>query len=228
MTNAATTPRERLATFIREQLVSGFWPYDDVRESVLLDVEDDTDIPADEAIALLDSMWDQRLAEQQTWTDTGDFGRLERLFAQLESDGILGRMCFTCCNNCAFYEIDGERTPGDNANDPYPYREWAFVYFHHQDAERLGEPDPILFLAYSAWTLHPQLPKDLIDAASRGDEAARGEAVAQSEVLLGQQIVAAATNCGLTPEWSGSRHERIALRIRDWRKPLAPRPSETV
>jgi len=227
MINAATTPHEELATFIREQLVSGFRSYDDLRESVLFRVEDDTDIPADEAIALLESMWDQRLAEQQTWTDTGDFGRLERLFAQLESGGILGRMCFTCCNNCAFYEIDYERTPSDDANDPYPYREWAFVYFHDQDAAGLGEPDPILFLAYSAWTLHPQLPNDLITAASRGDEAARGEAVAQSEVLLGHQIVAAAANCGLTPEWSGSRHERIALRIRDWRKPLAPRPSET-
>ena len=42
------------------------------------------------------------------------------------------------------------------------------------------------------------------------------------------QIVAAATNCGLTAQWSGSRHERIALQLRDWRKPLAPRPSETV
>ncbi len=223
-----STPHEDLATYIREQLVCAFFDYDDVRESVLFHAEDETDIPADEATALLDSMWDQRVAEQQSWTDTGDFGRLERLFAQLESEGILGRMSFMCCNNCAFSAIDEERTPTENANDPYPYREWAYVYFHDQDAERLGEPDPVLFLAYSAWTPHSQLPKDLIDAASRGDEAARREAVAQSEVLLGQQIVAAATNCGLTAQWSGSRHERIALQIRDWRKPLAPRPSETV
>lgn len=221
------TQREELTTFIREQLVSGFWPYDNVRESVIDNIEDDTDIPADEAAALLDVMWDQRVAEQQSWPDTGDFGRLERLFAQLESDGVLCRMCFMCCNNCAFDAIDEERTPSDNANDPYPYREWAFVYFHEQDAERLGEPDPVLFLAYSAWTYHSQLPKDLIAAASRGDEAARREAVAQSEVLLGQQIVAAATDCGLTAEWSGSRRERIAIKIRDWRKPLAPRPTET-
>ncbi len=55
----------------------------------------------DQATALLDSMWDQRVAEQQSWADTGDFGRLERLFAQLESEGILGRMSFMCCNNCA-------------------------------------------------------------------------------------------------------------------------------
>lgn len=220
------TQHEELATAIRVRLVSGFWPYDDVRESVLADVEDDSDIPADEAIALLDSMWDQRLAEQQSWTDTGDFGRLERMFAELDADGILGRMNFTCCNNCAFHDIDDERTPANNANLPYPYREWAYVYFHAQDAERLGEPDPLLYLSFSAWTHHSRLPKDLIDAASRGDEAARRKAVAQSEVLLGQQIVAAATNCGLTAEWSGSRHERIALHIRDWRKPLAPRASE--
>lgn len=217
------TQHDELATFIREQIICGFWPYDEVRESVRFHIEDDSDIPADEAIALLDSMWDQRLTEQQTWTGTGDFGRLERMFAELDADGILGRMNFTCCNTCAFHDIDYERTPTNDPDHPYPYREWAYVYFHAQDAERLGEPDPVLFLAYSAWTYHRHLPAPVVDAASRGDEAARKEAVERSEVLLGQQIVAAARNCGLTAEWSGSRHERIALQIRDWRKPLAPR-----
>lgn len=212
-----------LAAFIQEQLVCGFWTYDDVRESVLSHAEDDSDISAEAATALLDSMWDQRIAEQESWTDTGDFGRLERMFAQLESEGILGRMCFMCCNTCAFDAIDDERTPADDADHPYPYREWAYLYFHAQDADRLGVPDPLLYLAYSAWTYHPQLPRELMDEALRGDEKAAREAVERSEVLLGEQIVAAARDCGLTAQWSGSRHERVCLHIRDWRKPLPSR-----
>jgi hypothetical protein len=212
-----------LAEYIREQLVCGFWTYDDVRESVLSHIEDDSDIPADVATALLDAMWDQRVAEQESWPDTGDFGRLEQMFAQLESEGVLPRMCFTCCNTCAFDAIDDERTPADVADRPYPYREWAYVYFHAQDADRLSAADPHLYLAYSAWTYHSQLPGDLVDAASRGEESAAKEAFERTEVLLGQQIVAAARNHGLTAQWSGSRHERVCLEIRDWRKPLPPR-----
>ncbi|OBJ37683.1 hypothetical protein A5630_04210 [Mycolicibacterium mucogenicum] len=218
-----STQHEELADLIRERLVCGFWSYDDVRESVLEHIDDDSDITADTAVALLDSMWDQRIAEQQSWPDTGDFGRLQQMFAQLESEGILGRMCFMCCNNCAFDAIDDERTPTDDAGAAYPYREWAYVYFHAQDADRLGAPDPLLYLAYSAWTHHSRLPQELVDAAQSGDGAARRESVERSEVLLGEQIVAAATRCGLTPQWSGSRHERVALQIRDWRKPLPPR-----
>ncbi|QPG67975.1 PLD nuclease N-terminal domain-containing protein [Mycolicibacterium mucogenicum] len=214
---------EELADLIREQLVCGFWAYDDVRESVLSHLDADSDITADAAVDLLDTMWDQRIVEQQSWPNTGDFGRLQQMFAQLASEGILGRMCFMCCNNCAFDAIDDERTPADDAGAAYPYREWAYVYFHAQDADRLGSPDPLLYLAYSAWTQHSRLPKELVDAAQSGDAAARRESVERSEVLLGEQIVAAATRCGLTPQWSGSRHERIALQIHDWRKPLPPR-----
>ncbi|WP_197035066.1 MULTISPECIES: PLD nuclease N-terminal domain-containing protein [unclassified Mycobacterium] len=217
------TQHEELADLVREQLVCGFWAYDDVRESVLSQIDGDSDITADAAIDLLDSMWDQRIAEQQSWPDTGDFGRLQQMFAQLEAEGILGRMCFMCCNNCAFDAIDDERTPTDDAGADYPYREWAYVYFHAQDADRLGTPDPLLYLAFSTWTHHSRLPKELVDAAGRGDGAARRESVERSEVLLGEQIVAAATRCGLTAQWSGSRHERIALQIHDWRKPLSPR-----
>ncbi len=212
-----------LAEFIREQLVCGFWTYDVVLESVLSHIEDDSDISAEAATALLDSMWDQRVAEQEAWTDTGDFGRLQRMFEQLDSQGILGRMCFMCCNTCAFDAIDDERTPGGDADDPYPYREWAYVYFHAQDADHLGTADPVLYLAYSAWTYHSQLPRELVGAASRGEETAAREAVERTEVLLGEQIVAAARNSGLTAQWSGSRHERVCLQIRDWRKPLPSR-----
>ena len=217
------TQRQELAAYIREQLVCGFWAYDDVRESVLSHAEDASDMSADATTALLDSMWDERVVEQQSCTDTGDFGRLEQMFAQLESEGILGRMCFMCCNTCAFDAIDDERTPTDGVNQPYPYREWAYVYFHAQDANHLGAPDPLLYLAYSAWTHHAHLPRELADAASRGEETAMRESVERTEVLLGRQIVAAARNCGLTAQWSGSRHERVSLQIHDWRKPLPPR-----
>ncbi|BBX83613.1 DUF6891 domain-containing protein [Mycolicibacterium aubagnense] len=118
---------------------------------------------------------------------------------------------------------DRKGTAADDGDHPYPYREWAYVYFHAQDADHLGAPDPVLYIAYSAWTYHSQLPREFVDAASRGEETAMRDAFERTEVLLGKQIVAAARNSDLTARWSGSRRERVCLQIRDRRKPLPPR-----
>ncbi|MHA7665110.1 hypothetical protein [Mycolicibacterium sp. HS_4_1] len=79
------------------------------------------------------------------------------------------------------------------------------------------------FIREQLVTYHSQLPRELVDAAARGEETAAREGFERTEVLLGEQIVAAARNSGLTAQWSGSRHERVCLQIRDWRKPLSSR-----
>lgn len=215
-----TSGRDKLARMIRTHLVAGFWSYDDIAAYAHEALDDFDDVDPGDAAALVDSMWKARLAEQATWADTGDFGRLEQTFAQLESEGILARMCFTCCSTCANSEIDDERTPAPDTDDWYPYREWAYTYFHQQDALRLAEPDPVLLLGYSAFRPHPDLPRSLVDAAADGDQAAHAEVVDRTDTLVGQRIAALARHFGLTVSWSGSRRERISLSIPEWRKPL--------
>ena len=215
-----TGDHKELREFIRVRLVAGFWSYDELLEWVLEWAADSGVVQSDDARALLQSMWNERLVEQAGWHDTGDYGRLKDAFTQLESEGILARMCFTCCNTCATAEIDNERTPNPDPNDWYRHREWAYVYFHEQDALRLGDPEPLLLLGSSAFRAHPGLPRELLEASYDGDQAAIMEVTDRTDSIVGQQIVAAVNRAGLSTAWSGSRHQRIEVHIPQWRKPL--------
>lgn len=215
-----TGDHKELREFIRVRLVAGFWPYDDLLEWVLEWASDSGVVQADDARALLQSLWNERLVEQAGWEDTGDYRRLKDAFTQLESEGILARMCFACCTTCATHEIDDERTPNPDPDDWYRHREWAYVYFHEQDALRLGDSEPLLLLGYSAFRAHPGLPRELLEASYAGDKAAILEVADRTDALVGERIVAAANRCGLSTAWSESRHERIEVRIREWRQPL--------
>ncbi|MEV0669505.1 hypothetical protein [Mycobacterium sp. NPDC050441] len=204
---------------LRLRLVAGFWDYDDL----LVWASDSEVVQPDEAAVLLRSMWDARLAEQAAWPDTGDYGRLKDTFTQLQSEGILARMCFSCCMTCGTSEIDDERTLNPDPPDWYRYREWAYTFFHEQDALRLGESTPQLVLGYSAFRAHPDLPEALVRASYDGDEAAAEEVKDRTDTMVGERIVAVAEGFGLTTFWSGSRHQRIEVEINQWRKPLSPR-----
>lgn len=182
-----TGSRAELAAFITALLNAGFWEYDDVLEWVSAWADDSGVVPLDEAAALLQRSWHERLAEQATWTDTGDFGRLERAFAELEGDGVVARMCFSCCQSCAFHEIADERS----------HDESGYAYFHESDAQVLGTDDATLYLAFGSF-----------------------DPEAADDVTVGAQVAAAARRHGLDVEWSGSPSERVALHIREWRKPL--------
>jgi len=215
-----TSDHKELKEFIRVRLVAGFWRCDDLLQWVLEWVEDSGAVQPDDASALLESMWNERLAEQAGWQDTGDYGRLSDAFTQLESEGILARMCFACCTACATHEIDNERTPNPDPDDWYRHREWAYTFFHEQDALRLGDPEPQLVLGYSAFRAHPDLPSALVEASYDGDEAAAKEVVERTDAMVGQRIVAAANRFGLSTSWSGSRHDKIEVHISEWRQPL--------
>lgn len=209
---------------LRLRLVAGFWDYDDL----VVWASDSEVVPPDDAALLVGSMWDERVAEQAAWLDTGDYGRLKDTFSQLESEGILGRMCFSCCMNCGTSEIDDERTLNPNPPDWYRYREWAYTFFHEQDALRLGEYPPQLVLGYSSFRAHPDLPEALVQASYDGDEAAAEEVKDRTDTMVGQRIVAVAESFGLTTYWSGSRHQRIEIGINEWRKPLPSRGPASV
>jgi hypothetical protein len=216
-----TGDRDELAAFIGSLLTAGFWSYADVAEWVHAWVEDSGIVSQAEAAALLELMWSERIAVQSSWADTGDYGRLQRSFDQLEADGVVAWMCFWCCQRCALGQIGSERAADpDPADGWYPYREWAYTFFHEQDALALGNPNATMYLAYGPYRPHPSLPAELDDAACGGDGAAQKAAREWSETKVADQIVEVTRRNGLEVHWSGSPAERIRLGIHDWRKPL--------
>lgn len=208
-----------LRRLIRARLIPGFVGLSDI-ESEVRDWAEDAGAPSDAALDEARRLWAQREAESRQWVDTGDYGRLGAAFDDLDADGVLARMNFACCTTCATHDIDDERTPDPDTADWYRYREWAYVYFHEQDAERLADDNPVLYLGYSAFRPHPALPVSLLDAMSDGDQTAEREVYERTETMVAEQIVSALRRHGLEVTWSGSRHDRIAVRIGAWRKPL--------
>lgn len=197
---------QELRDLIDVRLIPGFASFDDI-EADVTDWAADEGVAVEPAVRQVHERWEARLAEQAAWHDTGDFGRLSAAFAELEAAGILARMNFTCCSRCATTEIDGERTPLIAESDGYPYREWAYVYFHEQDAERLAEPLAELFLGFGTFGSPPHAGDRRLDSTD-------------AETVVGQQIVDALRRFGLTVRWTGHRTERIVVTIDEWRKPL--------
>ncbi|MEV8099340.1 hypothetical protein [Kitasatospora sp. NPDC085879] len=100
------TTRARLAETAEYHFVSG----------------DRRPVSPEQAQALADRMWLERVAEQAAWQGETDPERLSRAFAALQEAGITARENFTCCRSCGQAEIGGEGGPDAR----------GFVYFHTQ------------------------------------------------------------------------------------------------
>jgi hypothetical protein len=197
-----------LRAFIGDHLAAGFWTSDDLAEWVGEWVDDSGVVDPGDAQTLLATMWRERLDEQRNWRDTGSFGRLETVFAELEADGILARSCFQCCQQCANSAIAGERTP--HPHSPDGYAEWGYVFFHEQDAEGLSVQPATLYLGYGVFRPAPYLPAGLDMAGAREE----------SYLRIAARVVDAAREERLDATWSGSADDRVVLTLTDWRKPL--------
>ncbi len=191
----------------------------------LVEFRDDIDVPGpvmvEAARRVVDEVWRDRLVEESTWADAGDFARLERAFAALTRQGVVCRMDFTCCQTCGTAEIDDERTPLDSVIEgEYPFEEWAYTFFHQQDSEGLVEPDATLYLSYSAFRPAPGVDPDVTARAKDGDEDARDEVVTFTETAVGEMVRDALVAEGLVVDWDGTPAQRIGVRVSEWRKPL--------
>ncbi|UUU21489.1 DUF6891 domain-containing protein [Streptomyces sp. DSM 40750] len=120
--------REQVEERVRELLRCG---YDDrarlseAAEEYLVDGDDRPVSPA-QARQLVDRLWVERLAEQETWEGVTDPERITRAFESLQTaHGITARENFTCCRNCGTTEIGAE---GSSAAR-------GFVFFHSQCTE---------------------------------------------------------------------------------------------
>ncbi|WP_289231795.1 DUF6891 domain-containing protein [Barrientosiimonas endolithica] len=113
---------EELTEAVRESLLPGFFDEDEVIERVAdaYDLADD-DPRLLETVERVVDEHEQRIASGR---GPSDYDRLAAAFRQLEQEGVVARMNFTCCSSCGFTEIDDERTPLDRViNGEYRYLE---------------------------------------------------------------------------------------------------------
>ncbi|MFF4223539.1 DUF6891 domain-containing protein [Streptomyces abikoensis] len=116
--------REELEKRVREVLVGGYCSRAELAELAeeYPATEDRRPVSREQAVALADRMWLERVAEQAEWQGETDPERLTRAFTALREAGITARENFTCCRSCGQSEIGLEGEPDAR----------GFVYFHTQ------------------------------------------------------------------------------------------------
>ncbi|MEO9153174.1 MAG: hypothetical protein ABI243_12315 [Lapillicoccus sp.] len=203
---------EWLEESAREVTAPAFDSRADAEESLVEQyvLDDAYDLTEDDVRTVLRRVWQERLDEQASWTDEGDYARVRAAFEALEAEGIVARMNFTCCQNCGHTEIGDER-----ADDSRGY-----VFFHQQDAERLAPGESDLYLAFGGFRYAEGVDAALVQRAQAGDTEAKQEAIVRSEELVGAEVTAALRAQGLTVEWDGTCAQRIQVTGLDWRKRL--------
>lgn len=176
---------------------------------------------AEAAARIAAEEWGRRESELAAAAGPSDHDRLAAAFGTLEQRGVLARMSFTCCQTCGNDEIGDERTPAEPAEgSTYGFAEWAFTFFHQQDAERLVDPDATLYLGFGSF--RPAADTDPADlaAARDGDAEARRRVSVHTDTVVGRAVRDALVGEGLEVTWDDDPGARIEVAIRDWRKPL--------
>ncbi|MEU8433802.1 hypothetical protein AB0F18_12910 [Streptomyces sp. NPDC029216] len=131
--------RAELEERVREVLVGGYASRAKLAELAedYLVSGDRRPVSREQAEALADRMWLERVAEQSAWQGETDPERLTRAFTALHEAGITARENFTCCRSCGQSEIGGEGGPDAR----------GFVYFHTQctDSAAVGHGLTLLY-----------------------------------------------------------------------------------
>ncbi|MFC4501107.1 MULTISPECIES: DUF6891 domain-containing protein [Streptomyces] len=131
--------REELTKRVRQVLVGGYASRAELAELAedYLVTADRRPVSREQAEALVDRMWLERVAEQAAWRGETDPERLTRAFAALRESGVTARENFTCCRSCGQSEIGDEAGPDAR----------GFVYFHTQctDSAALGHGLMLLY-----------------------------------------------------------------------------------
>lgn len=140
----------------------------------------------------VDVLMKRHYTEQQTWLHETDCDKLDEAFAELDRCGIVARQNFSCCQSCGHTEIQDEIL---EAQDYRPIQ--GYVFFHQQDTEHATDNDR-LYLAYGG--------------------AIEGEIHA---LEVAQEVVATLRKAGLTVEWNGLIHKRIAVKM-TWQRRRLP------
>ncbi|MFC8956090.1 DUF6891 domain-containing protein [Streptomyces sp. NPDC057101] len=130
---------EELERRVREVLAGGYASRGELTEIAehYLVTEDRRPVTREQAEALVDRLWLERVEEQSSWRGETDPERLTRAFESLREAGITARENFACCRTCGESEIGGEGGPDAR----------GFVYFHTQctDSAAAGKGMMLLY-----------------------------------------------------------------------------------
>lgn len=164
------------------------------------------DLPKAQAIfEAVVAAWRARQADRDA---RGIMSNIDAAFAELNTLGIVARGDFSCCGNCASGEIHGEAPDGD----------WlGYVYFHHQDAERIPQGEQT-YLGYGANLPH-YLPKEEWDAMSQEEQDSYYSATVRT--LMATTVLPVLERHGMTVTWDGEIATRILVSgVTDYLVPL--------
>lgn len=199
----------------------GFTDLDSILEAVH-DSNDDEEVVLDASIVdqMVREEWNKRLAElslanEKNLGNPDDYTRLSAAFSDLEKQGIVARMNFTCCQTCGHAEIDDERGHEET--------EIGYVFFHQQDTERVADGDSSLYFAFGMFPDAPGIDQVLLKKAIDGDEDSDREiheVVQARELTVANALKDALTAHGFSVAWDGTVQQRPSVLINDWRKPL--------
>ncbi|MFE9975747.1 DUF6891 domain-containing protein [Streptomyces hirsutus] len=119
--------RAELEKRVREVLAGGYASRAELAELAeeYLVTGERRPVSREQAQALADRLWLERVAEQSAWQGETEPERLTRAFTTLQEAGVTARENFTCCRSCGQSEIGGESGPDVR----------GFVYFHTQCTE---------------------------------------------------------------------------------------------
>ncbi|MEU2235281.1 DUF6891 domain-containing protein [Streptomyces vietnamensis] len=128
--------REEIENRVRSMLLCGYDDRARLTRSAQEDVfsPDEHPVSREQAAALVDRLWLERVEEMAGWEGTTDPERITAAFAELDAAGIVAREHFTCCRSCGTAEIGAE----DGAR--------GFVYFHTQCTEGAANGGPLHLL----------------------------------------------------------------------------------
>ncbi|QBJ96000.1 hypothetical protein ERC79_08460 [Rhodococcus sp. ABRD24] len=194
--------RAELSRLIWDLLITGRGDIDDFIDFY----GEDYDLTEEQLGAAFVALRTARLRQQ---TEIGAYtSRTIAAFEELNANGVVARVDFSCCGSCASGEIWDERDDS---------RHWqGFVYFHQQDTDRLVE-DGETYIGYGAFP-----PAAFDEAAYDALSEDAKEALYSADVtrLLDDVVFPVLRRHGIEPVWDRDLGTRVLLENADWYSPI--------
>jgi hypothetical protein len=144
--------REELLQRVGVMLAGGYATRAELAELAeeYLVTEDSRPVSREQAQALADRLWVERVSEQAGWQGETDPERITRAFTALQEAGITARENFACCRSCGQAEIGDAGGPDAR----------GFVYFHSQSTDSAATGQALMLL-YGGFDGSSQTTKDV-------------------------------------------------------------------
>ncbi|MEQ1653580.1 MAG: hypothetical protein ABL897_13920 [Hyphomicrobium sp.] len=184
--------KTELSDLVHVRVTGGFDEKADIRESALDYLHPRQWSAADRAWVdgEIDRQWSAKLHEQESWPPVTDFDRLDRVFTELRTQGLIA---LHCAGNTQSDGRDDTRQFWDEAGGPQSGIDGA-IFYHGQDVEHVVQ-DGSLYLAFGSF---PNATRSAIDIAA--------------------QVVDALKSAGFDVKMPADESQRILITGLKWQK----------